>query len=186
MIGTAVHRGVGTLLRRVHELLDGDLATLYRELGVPEYRPRYSPVVRALVAEGPMSIRELSRAVGVTHSAASQTVIQMARAGLVVVEPGSDARHRIVRLTPRAQELRPAIAAEWAATDAAMRELDLELPVPLADLLVRVESALEGRPFRQRVADSGLRESPAWRHAAGVLGAHDKAAYLAQRGPSST
>ena len=36
-------------MRHVLELLDGDVARVYSDLGVPDYRPRYSPVVRALV-----------------------------------------------------------------------------------------------------------------------------------------
>ncbi|GFJ95745.1 hypothetical protein [Phytohabitans rumicis] len=34
---------VGTLMRHVLELLDGDVATVYRDAGVPDYRPRFSP-----------------------------------------------------------------------------------------------------------------------------------------------
>ena len=142
---------VGTLMRHVLELLDGDVATVYRDAGLPDYRPRFSPPIRALVAAGPMPIRDLAAAVGVTHSAASQTVAQMTRAGLVALSPGTDARQRIVSLTDRARALLPAIEAEWAATTAAMRELDAELPMPLADLLTTVLSALARRPFRDRI-----------------------------------
>src|SRR5947209_2459339 len=35
-------------MRHVLELLDGDVARVYAGLGVPDYRPRYSPVLRAL------------------------------------------------------------------------------------------------------------------------------------------
>jgi DNA-binding MarR family transcriptional regulator len=142
---------VGTLMRHVLELLDGDVATVYRDAGVPDYRPRFSPPVRALVTAGPMSIRDLARAVGVTHSAASQTVAQLSRAGLVTLSPGADARQRIVTLTDRARDLLPLIEAEWAATTAAMRELDAELPMPLGDLLLAVRAALARRPFRDRI-----------------------------------
>jgi DNA-binding MarR family transcriptional regulator len=148
--------GVGTLLRHLLDLLDGDVAEVERELGLADYRPRYSPVVRALVVGGPMPIREVARAVGVTHSAASQTVAQMARAGFVSLEPGTDARQRIVHLTLKTQELLPIIEAEWAATAAAMRELDDELPMPFAEFLVVTKQALERRPLRQRIADSGV------------------------------
>lgn len=142
---------VGTLMRHVLELLDGDVAAVYRDAGVPEYRPRFSPPLRALVTNGPMSIRDLAAAVGVTHSAASQTAAQMARAGLVTLTPGTDARQRIVTLTDRARELLPLVEAEWAATSAALRELDTELPMPLADLLAAVRDALARRPFRERI-----------------------------------
>ncbi|MEV4543565.1 MarR family winged helix-turn-helix transcriptional regulator [Micromonospora echinaurantiaca] len=151
---------VGTLLRHVLEVLDGDVATVYAERGLADYRPRFSPPLRVLVADGPLPIRDLARRVGVTHSAASQTVTQMARAGLVELTRGADARQRIVHLTDRARELLPVIEAEWTATTAAMRELDAELPVPLADLLHAVLAAVGRRPLRQRIADAGLPPPP--------------------------
>ena len=75
--------GLGTLLRHLLELLDGDVQRAYDELGL-DYRPRYTPVVAALLDLGPSSIQDIARAAGITHSAASQTVAQMAevRAGL--------------------------------------------------------------------------------------------------------
>ncbi|SCL72870.1 MarR family protein [Micromonospora citrea] len=147
---------MGTLLRHVLDVLDGDVAAVYAERGLADYRPRFSPPLRALVADGPLPIRDLARRVGVTHSAASQTVAQMARAGLVELTPGTDARQRVVHLSDRARQLLPVIEAEWAATTAAMRELDAELPVPLADLLHEVLAAVRRRPMRQRIADAGL------------------------------
>jgi DNA-binding MarR family transcriptional regulator len=147
---------LGTLLRHVLDLLDGDVAAVYAGLDLADYRPRFSPLVRVLVADGPLAIRDLAARVGVTHSAASQTVAQMARAGLVVLAPGADARQRIVTLTDRARALLPVIEAEWAATTTAMRALDAELPVPLADELYAVLAALRRRPLRDRIADTGL------------------------------
>ena len=144
---------VGTLLRHVLELLDGDVARVYQEQGLPEYRPRFSPAVRALLAQGPLPVRDLAAALGVTHSAASQTAAQMARAGLVTHTPDPhDARRRLVELTDRAHALLPRIQAEWNATAAAMRELDAELAMPLADLLAQVSRAVERRPFGLRIA----------------------------------
>ncbi|WP_237304968.1 MarR family winged helix-turn-helix transcriptional regulator [Streptomyces qaidamensis] len=144
---------VGTLLRHVLELLDGDVAAVYEEQGMAEYRPRFSPVVRALVAQGPLSVRDLAEAIGVTHSAASQTAAQMARAGLVTHTPDPlDARRRLVALTAEARSLLPRIEAEWEATAAAMAELDAELSMPLGELLAEVAQAVGRRPFRERVA----------------------------------
>lgn len=147
---------VGTLLRHVLELLDGDVAKVYAERGLGDYRPRHSPVVRALLADGPMPIRDLAHRIGVTHSAASQTVAQMRRVDLVTISPGTDARQRVVALTDRARELLPLVAAEWAATSAAMRTLDAELSMPLVDLLTEIAHALARRGFRDRIADAGL------------------------------
>lgn len=147
-----MYRGIGTHLRHVLELLDADVAKVYDGQGLGDYRPRFSPVVRAILAEGPLPIRALATAVGVTHSAASQTVNQMAKAGFVDLVPGTDARQRIVRLTERTRRLLPVIEAEWEATEAAQRELDRELSVPLAQVLAEIEKALEKRSFADRIA----------------------------------
>jgi DNA-binding MarR family transcriptional regulator len=146
--------GLGARMRHVVDLLETDVARVYADLGIDDYRPRFSPVVRALVALGPLSIRDLARAVGVTHSAASQTVAQMTRSGLIVLEPGADARQRIARLTARARDLLPLIEAEWAASDAAAAELEAELPAALGELLLLTERAVVSRPMRARIADA--------------------------------
>ena len=106
-------------------------------------------------AEGrPLSIRELAHAVGVTHSAASQTAAQMARAGLLTLEPGADARQRIASLTVRTRQLLPLIEAEWAATDLAVAELEAELPAALGEILLLAERAVVSRPMRNRISDA--------------------------------
>ena len=134
-------------------MLDRDVANIYEEQGLSEYRPRFSPVVRALLAEGPLPVRDLAAAVGVTHSAASQTAAQMARAGLVThTSDPRDARRRLIELTSKAHALLPQIQAEWDATVAAMAEMDTELSMPLADLLTEVAQAVHRRPFRERIA----------------------------------
>ncbi|ADD46064.1 MarR family winged helix-turn-helix transcriptional regulator [Stackebrandtia nassauensis] len=156
MTGPPEPDALGTLLRHVLEQIDADVATVYRERGLADYRPRFSPLVRALVAHGPMSIRALAQRVGVTHSAASQTVAAMRRAEFVRLSSGTDARQRIVELTPRATDLLPLIESEWNATTAAIRELDAELPMPLSELLARVDAALRRRPLRQRITEAGL------------------------------
>jgi DNA-binding MarR family transcriptional regulator len=154
--------GLGTRLRHVLELLDGDVAGVYADLGLADYRARFSPVVRALVALGPSSIRDIALVIGVTHSAASQTVAQMRRTGLVTLEPGHDARQRIVALTAKARSLLPVIDAEWAVTAAAAAGLDAELPVPLGQMLTAVIAAVERRPMRERIADAARAQaSPA-------------------------
>jgi DNA-binding MarR family transcriptional regulator len=151
--------GLGTMMRHVLEEMDGDIASVLTDLGASGYRPRFSPVVRALVALGPVPIRDLAKAIGVTHSAASQTVAQMRSRGFVVIESGEDARQRVVHLTEKARALLPTIEAEWAATVSAAAELDAELPFPLADLVPAIATALARRPFRQRIVESSWSRS---------------------------
>jgi DNA-binding MarR family transcriptional regulator len=150
---SSVGLGLGTRLRHLVDLLDNDLTKVYADLGLPGFRPRFTGIVRVLVAQGPSSIRDLAAAIKVTHSAASQTVGQMARQDLVELRTGADARQRIVHLTEQALALVPVLDAEWATTTAAAEALDAELPMPLFELVNTTIEALERRSFRQRFAD---------------------------------
>ncbi len=142
---------LGTLLRHLSELLDGAVEDAYAASGL-DYRPRFTPVLRALIDHGPLAIRELAQQAGITHSAASQTVGLMARRGLVAREPGIDAREQIVTLTARGKAIVPRLRRQWAATNAAARALDGELSVPLPVVLGEAIAALERVPFAERIA----------------------------------
>ena len=147
-------QALGTRLRSLLDAMDSDVARAGADVGLVDYRPRFSPFVRTLIRHGPMTIRDLGNAVGVTHSAASQTVAQMARRDLVTLAAGADARSRLVDLTDTSRSLLPAIQAEWAATAAAAAALDAELPYPLSDLVTAVRDALAQRSFRERIGDA--------------------------------
>ncbi|WP_157620561.1 MarR family winged helix-turn-helix transcriptional regulator [Saccharothrix sp. NRRL B-16348] len=144
---------LGTRLRHLLDLLEGDVARVYTDLGLPDFRPRYTPVIRLVHTRGPLSIRDLADTIGVTHSAVSQTVNQMRRDGLVDLKPGDDARRRIVHLTDHARALLPTLDAEWTATTAAARDLDADLPYPLTALVDATLRALGEKPMRDRIHD---------------------------------
>ena len=146
--------GLGTRLRVLLESMDADVGLALSDLGLRDYRTRYSAVVRRLDAGGPATIGDVAEALGVSHSAASQTVAEMERRGLLELRPGTDARQRQVTLTAKAKRLLPAINAEWEATDAASAALDAELPYPLSTLIDDLAAALERRRFRARIADA--------------------------------
>lgn len=141
---------LGTLLRHLNEILDGAVEQAYARAGLA-YRPRYTPVMRALLALDSASIKVIAQRSGITHSAVSQTVSQMAKEGLVALRPGSDARERIVALTPAARSMIPALERHWAATEAATRTLEAELPMPLTALVRDAIAALEREPFPERI-----------------------------------
>lgn len=144
---------LGVLARRLVEMLDGEVEAAYAAAGLP-WRPRYTPVLRTLLELGPVSIKVLAREIGVSHSAVSQTVSQMTRAGLVSLQPGHDARERIVVVTAATEALTPALQRQWAATRAAAEQLDAELSAPLSAALAEAIAALERRPFGRRIAEA--------------------------------
>ena len=146
--------GLGTLLRHLLELLDGEIQRAYDELGL-DYRPRYTPVVAALLDLGPSSIQDIARAARITHSAASQTVAQMADKGLVRVRPGRDLRHRVVHVGTKLEPMLPALRRQWTAAAAAAAALDAELPCGLSEVARAAIEALERVPFRARMRTAG-------------------------------
>jgi DNA-binding MarR family transcriptional regulator len=146
--------GLGTRLRGLLEAMDADVGLALADLGLRDYRTRYSAVIRLIAADGPSSIGHIADKAGMTHSGASQMVADMERRGLLEVRAGTDARQRLVRLTAKARRLRPAIDAEWEATDAASAALDAELPYSISALIDDLAAALARRRFRERIADA--------------------------------
>jgi len=131
--------------------LDRGIAAAYAELGIEGVRPRFSMALMFLDSAGPMTIRRLADECGVTHSAMSQSVAQMRTAGLVESAPGRDARSRLVTLTPSGRAAVPVLRAEWDATEAAIAELESELPYPPSQVAADLRRAVERRPFHERV-----------------------------------
>ena len=146
--------GLGTLLRHLLDLLDGDVQRVYDELGL-DYRPRYTPVVAALLDLGPSSIQDIARAARITHSAASQTVAQMAEKGLVNVRRGHDLRRRVVHVSRKLEQMLPTLRRQWAIAAAAAAALDAELPTGVAAVANAAIEALERVPFKARMRTAG-------------------------------
>jgi DNA-binding MarR family transcriptional regulator len=147
---------LGTLLRHLAELLDDAVEDGYRQEGL-NYRPRFTPVVRALIALGPSSIRAIADYAGITHSAASQTVAQMATQRWVKYGQGGDGRERIVSLTPGAKRKVAALERCWAATAMAAADLERDLSMPLSPVLREAVAALERRSFASRLQSANRR-----------------------------
>lgn len=138
-------------LRLLLAAMDDEIARIYSERGVEGVRPRYvMPLVR-LSRRGAMTIRELADALDVTHSAMSQTVSALRREGLVRSMSAKDARQRKVSLTARAKRIVPFLEAEWEATEAAIAELEEEIPYALSQVVRDIETALARRSFHDRI-----------------------------------
>ncbi len=144
--------GLGTQLRRLVELLDGDLEEIYGRDGFG-YRPRYTPVMKALSTGTQRTIKDIAALSSISHSAASQTISKMMSEGLVEQTIGDDGRERMIGLTANGLELLPLLKARWKATRKAADQLDSELSTPLSSVLAEAIEALTARPFADRIAD---------------------------------
>ncbi|QYF94608.1 MarR family transcriptional regulator [Massilia sp. PAMC28688] len=145
---------LGTQLRHLIELLDGAVGAAYEEAGL-HYRPRYTPVMRALIGGEPATVGGIAETAGITQPAATQTVALMIKDGLVAVEPSPhDARQKLIRLTQQGRELVPALQTCWRATALAAESLDADLPFPLGEVLADAIDALRAKSFGERIREA--------------------------------
>jgi DNA-binding MarR family transcriptional regulator len=147
--------------RLLQAAMDADIAAIYAEAGLGGVRPSFVMELIRLHARGPMTITELAASVQRTHSGTSQKVAAMRAAGLVRTTPGADARSKKVTLTARARRIVGQLAAEWRATEAAVAEIEAEIPYPLSRVTTDIEAALQRRSFHDRIAGK-LAADPDW------------------------
>lgn len=148
-------------LRLLQAAMDADIARIYAEASIEGLKPSFVMELIRLHVRGPMTITELAESVQRTHSAMSQKVAAMRAAGLVRTTAGPDARSKKVRLTARANRIIDRLAAEWRATEAAVAEIEAEIPYPLSRVVTDIEEALRRRSFHDRIV-AKLAEDPAW------------------------
>lgn len=136
------------MLRR----FDAEIEEVYVDAGLDGVSSRHVlPVVR-LAHTGSLTIRDLARECGVTHSAMSQTVAAMTRTGLVATTAHPrDGRARLVGLTERGHAVAALGQAEWRATEAAIAELEAETDHPLSRAVADLEAALGAQSFGDRI-----------------------------------
>ncbi len=141
--------GLGELLRYVGELVDQGSEGVYRDMRL-SYRPRYTPVLRAIAA-GADTISEITAASHLTQGAISQAVTLMVADGLVERHGLEDGRKTSVRLTPAGTQLLKTLTPHWENTFAAIEALEREIGHPLRRVLQDAARALERHGFGERV-----------------------------------
>ena len=148
-------------LRLLQAAMDADIARVYAEAQIDGLKPSFVMELLRLHARGPMTITELAASVQLTHSAVSQKVAAMRAAGLIRTTRGADARSKRVTLTARARRMAGRLAAEWRATEAAVAEIEAEIPYPLSRVVTDIEAALQRKSFHDRIAGN-LASDPGW------------------------
>lgn len=150
-------RNLGTLVRRLIDKLDSAVEESYRDCGL-DYRPRYTPIVRALREIGPCALPRLAGHMGLSQAIVGQTVAEMAARGLITpVRQDQEAGVKLISLSPKMIEMMPKVERCWDATTLASATLDEELGQSLPDLLARAIALLEHRSLSVRIVEARLR-----------------------------
>lgn len=142
---------LGTRMRRIGERLQADTQDLLDELNVG-FVPSQYPFLAAIDRLGPLTVGELSEAVGVTQPAATKSVGLIARLGLLrVVASDEDQRRKIVSLTEKGQKLVDNARRDvWPQIERAVADLCAALDGPLLDQLAAIEDGLAAKPLARR------------------------------------
>lgn len=140
---------LGSRLKALSETLYDAADAVYRERGIA-IESRWFPVLRLLHDRGVLSVTEIAREIGQTHSAVSQLTARLERDGwLTRAADPNDSRRALLALTARAEtELRRAKPVWRGIGD----EVTDDLGRAEHDLLKALE-AFEARLAQQPIAD---------------------------------
>lgn len=151
---------LGTRLKRLGELLQAQTAELVPAGSMTQLPVPLNPVLAALDMHGPMSIGDLTKALGQSQPGVTRMVNQMKKDGLASAETEAhDLRVRKITLTGQGiqlvQELKSGL---WPATAQAVANACENLSGSLLDQLCQLEQALATTPLKDRTTPADLPE----------------------------
>ena len=143
---------LGTRFKRIGENLQAQTQAVLAEHGI-ELPAAYFPLLAALDRLGPLSVGDLSLAVGVSQPVVTRSLRGLAEDELVQSKTGtSDRRVREVGLSPKGQALvRRAKRDAWRAIEAAVAQACAGLTGDLLTQLTSLEQALVDEPLLHRM-----------------------------------
>jgi DNA-binding MarR family transcriptional regulator len=144
---------LGTRMKRIGERLQSDTQRIIDEAGLPIQTAQY-PYLAAIDRQGPLTIGELTVAVGISQPGVTRTVSQLAAQGFLEVRASpDDQRRRVVGLTPAGEEIvLRSKAYVWPRIEAAVKNLCEDLSGPLLLQLAAIEQGLADAPLDRRAA----------------------------------
>ena len=146
------HLSLGTRLKRIGEALQAQTQAVLAAHGF-EQPAAWFPLLAALDRLGPLSVGELSQAVGVTQPVVTRSLKGLEDDGLVSSEASDqDRRVRRIGLSRQGQALVQRSQREaWPAIEAAVAQACAGLEGDLLSQLAALEDALIEAPLMQRV-----------------------------------
>jgi len=142
---------LGSRLKRLAERMQAGAARVLTDAGLP-VQPAHMPLLTAL-DRGPMTIGQLSDAVGMSQPGVTRGIGQLAALDLVESSRGADRRQRTMALTAAGQAaMARTKRLVWPRVGRAVDQLCADLTGPLIDQIAALETALATQPLDARVA----------------------------------
>ena len=143
---------LGARLRRLSTTIDRDASRTYSLMGV-EFEQRWFGLLDQLIINGPMSVREISEALGITHVSVSQSRQSLEKAGYISSRPDkNDRRRNVIQLTPKGHKLAEKLNPLWQALVKVAIDLNKEGDDLIASI-DKIELALKNKSLHDRVKD---------------------------------
>ena len=130
------------LSERSYDLVD----QAYREHGLG-LQARWFPLLRLLQQRGPLTVGEIAREIGLTHSAVSQLANKLSREGWLARAAGGDRRQRVLQLSDKAQAELKAARPLWLAMRNSVEARLQAIGGDLLGALSRYEQSLDAEPL---------------------------------------
>ena len=145
---------LGTRLKRLGETLQAQSQAVLAAHGF-EQPAAYFPLLAALHRLGPLSVGELSQAVGVSQPVVTRSLCGLENDGLVQSRTSAeDRRVRHVVLSRKGANLvRRARCEAWPAIEAAVAQACAGLKADLLAQLAELEGALADKPLLRRMRE---------------------------------
>jgi len=152
---------LGSRLKRIGEKLQTQTQELARDLAGTDLPTPHNPVLATLDRQGPLSIGDLTRALGQSQPGVTRMVNKMKVAGLVSVAPlEADRRVSTVALTDKGRHLVDHLKATlWPAVTRAVEDACADLDGPFLQQLDQLETALTKQSLSARQTEQPL---PNW------------------------
>lgn len=151
LIVTLDELALASRLKRLGDRLMKDMAEIYREANA-DFQPRWFTVFMALDRNDGLTITEIAKQLGISHTAVNKIVTDMNRHGLVEkIKDSADERRMRVSLSRKGRNTRRDLDELWKGVKRANAELLTEAGVDLLGDILKIEKALDKRDMGNRM-----------------------------------
>lgn len=143
-----------TRFRRIGEKLQGEGDKVYNDRGIDFKATWFATYYTLLKTDKPLTIQDLSAAIGFTHITVKNIVREMQEHGLVKIttNPG-DARSKHVVLTNKGKNLLAKLEPIWKDISKTLEQLLTGGHPDLINAMTRIERDIELKPLPERIRD---------------------------------
>lgn len=143
---------LGSRLKRLGERMQGEVQRVIEAAGLP-IQPAHYPLLTVLDEAGPLTVGEVSQAIGLSQPLTTRTLSRLEELGLVCASRGDDLRHKRVSLTADGAALMARSRQDvWPRVEQAVRELAGQAEGSLLDQLAKIEQRMATEAIDRRAA----------------------------------